>query len=324
MNSAIFRGNKTSRRREEYVRSLNFLILLLVALSWGSGFLFIKIMVEEVPPFASAFLRVFLALAFLLPAYRILGHKTKIPREARLGVWSAGTFMFAFPFLFLFWGEKYISAGLTGVLQGTITLWTLLIASVFFREQEEITKEKALGIFLSLGGLLIIFLPKIHFAGEVSELYGLIAVSLATLCYGIGANMNRYLFSKYEGLHLHANLIHQLFSGGLILLVAWISTEPLHSLGEILNNSRLLGSALFLGIVSTGGAYLGLYHLIKTWGSVRAISASYLVPLVALFIEFLYNHSIPSLEEILGVSFILSGVLTIQSKNLVAKFLKKT
>ena len=293
---------------------MNALIYFFIAFSWGTGFLFVKILSEGVPPVTSSFLRVFFALLFLLPCYKILGKKAILPKGSHKKVWLTGILMFALPFYFLFVGGKLISPGLAGIVQGMITVWTLIFGVIFLPQEEPLSKGKVLGVSLGLLGLGFIFAPKIEIQGELNEILGITAILAATMGYGGAAILNRSIFSKFPGVTLHASLIHQLAAAAGALLLASLLLDPFGSFIQAYSNFKFLGSALFLGIASTGLAYLGLYHLIKEWGSVKAISTTYLVPFIAIASEFLYEKTIPNSHELVGAAFILSAIFLIHKK----------
>lgn len=99
---------------------------------WGSSFLWIKIALQEVNPFMLVFFRVLFASTGLT-AYFIF-----LRRKLNLHSWwvfaFVGFFNVAFPFALISWAETHISSGLASILNSTVPLFTMVIASFFLRK----------------------------------------------------------------------------------------------------------------------------------------------------------------------------------------------
>ncbi|SNZ19563.1 DMT family transporter [Cohaesibacter gelatinilyticus] len=104
-------------------------LLALLALLWGSSYLFIKMAVTEIPPITLIALRVFGAAVFLIIVMRI--RSEKLPRDSKtwrmlflqaifnsIGAWSV-----------LAWGQQYVDSGLASVLNSTSPIFVFLITA---------------------------------------------------------------------------------------------------------------------------------------------------------------------------------------------------
>ena len=103
-----------------------YALLALLALLWGSSYLFIKIAVAEIPPISLIALRVVIDGAFLLVVMR--WRSEKLPRGSRtwgqllvqsflngIGAWTV-----------LAWGQQYVDSGLASVLNSTSPIFVFL------------------------------------------------------------------------------------------------------------------------------------------------------------------------------------------------------
>ncbi|MBI4126394.1 MAG: DMT family transporter, partial [Deltaproteobacteria bacterium] len=294
----------------------NILSFLLLGTFWGGSFVAIKIAVGVTPPIFAALLRVTLSLVFLLIIFRLWGKPTTIPPKARLRVWTAGLFLQGLPFLLLFWGEKSVTPGIAGILNGTTALWTFLLAAIFFRHTEHISIQKLIGMMIALTGLVIIFWPKIFLPTVHPEVLGTLAVTGMALCYGIGTVMSRALLASRFTIPQSAMIIHQHFSSLLLLFVATIVFEGVPNVAPFFHSWRALTAVLYLSLCSTAIAWIIFFSLLGKLGSVRTSSITYLIPLVAVLGDFLYFGRIPAGHEVIGALTILAGVALIQLKNL--------
>jgi drug/metabolite transporter (DMT)-like permease len=75
-----------------------------------------------------------------------------------------------------------------------------------------------------------------------------------------------------------------------------------------------LGTIIGLGLFGTGLAFILYYYLIEHLGAVRASSATYLPPIVALLIGFFIVGEDIDLIDLMGTVLILFGVYVINRK----------
>ena len=116
----------------------NFLWLILMAVLWGPSFLFIKVAVEDIPPFTLVLGRVGIAALLLYLVLRLRGRH--LPKLGR--IWRhfavVGFFSNALPFVLFSWGEIHIASALAAILNGTTPLFTILLAH-FFTTDDRLT-----------------------------------------------------------------------------------------------------------------------------------------------------------------------------------------
>jgi len=132
------------------------LVWLLLCGIWGSTWLFIKLGLEDLPPFTFAGIRFVIAslMLFSLVAVRRLSLPRK--RSDWFLLASTGVLAFCINYGLLFWGEQYISSGLAALLQATIPVFGLVIAH-FYLPGERMTLPRVIGIVMGLAGVAVIF-----------------------------------------------------------------------------------------------------------------------------------------------------------------------
>ena len=114
-------------------------MLVLLALIWGSSFMFIKVAVRELDPATLVFGR--LGLAALVLGVVVLARSSagerREPSCARTGLRCVvvGLLNTAVPFWLLSWGETRIDSGLASIIQASVPIFNALLAFGFFREQ---------------------------------------------------------------------------------------------------------------------------------------------------------------------------------------------
>lgn len=284
-------------------------LFLLLAAFWGGSFVAIKLVVTVLPPVFGAALRVAVALGALGAWFRWEGRRVDVPGEIRRRMWLAGLFAQGFPFALLFWGEKRIAPGLAGILNGTVPLWTFLLGRAA-GSTEPFTPRRAAGLALGFAGIAVICAPLTSFAGRPGELAGAGAVLLMAACYAVGSLLTRRLLSGAAD--FHANLLHQHCASAVFLLALSALLEPWPAPAALLASGRAIPSILYLGVCSTAIAFLIYFHLIRSWGAVRASAVTYVAPVFAVFWDYVFFGNALGGWELAGVAAILSGVVLLQ------------
>lgn len=284
---------------------LHIVSYLLIALFWGGSFFSIGIAVKHWPPFFSAFVRVF--SAFLLISIYLLLKKKLAKPTVWLQAMGIGAFLMGVPWLFLFWGEKYVQPALAAILNSTVPIFTVLLFPLL-TPQEKLSRHKWLGVLLGFGGVVVIFGPEI--TTDLSlHLLGMGAILVMAICYAIGLLWMRRIAGQITN---PLSLFYQAFGGSLILGVSTLLVEIPYQ--PIAFSWPALLATLYLGIFSTAAALLLFFGLIKDVGSVQAAAVTYLVPLTAIVLDFFFWEKFIHLYQAAGACVILLAVFLINQR----------
>ncbi len=168
------------------------IVWLILSLIWGSTWLFIKLGLEDLPPFTFAGVRFVIAAAALLVVIAV--RRVPLPRERRdwLLIALTGVLAFTVNYGLLFWGEGRTSSGLAAILQTIIPAFGLGIAH-FYLPDERITPWKIGGLALGIAGVVLIFSDQASAEGK-SALAGSAAIVTGAFCRGLsGVEISRAL-----------------------------------------------------------------------------------------------------------------------------------
>ena len=290
---------------------MNLLLFSLLASFWGGSFVAIKASLESFPPLFSASLRVLTALTAIAIIYKLMKIDTKIPKKDKVLCYVLGFFSISLPFSLLFWGEQFVEAGIAGVINGTTPIWTFLSAYFVFQTEKNSVKTTLAGIFTSFLGIYLIFSPKIEFGTSSQEIYGIIAIFGMAISYGIGGNLAKKIMSNPAVTPKKA-IYHQHVSAAVVLLTASLSFEwqQIFAVKEIPLKASL--SLVYLGVCSTAIAYIILFHLVNKWGTIKAMSVTYLIPVMALIFDYLLYGNVLLPIQFAGVVVVSLGLLILQ------------
>ena len=275
-------------------------LLLFVAAIWGASFMFIKVAVGELEPTTLMALRLLLSAA---PLFVVLAVRRGLAAASRdVGaVWRAalvlGIVNSAVPFTLIAWGEKHVDSGVAAIVNSTVPIFVALLA-IRFRESERVSGLRLAGVLLGLVGVAVL-------AGGQPEggslaVAGTLACTAAAFLYAVGALYGQTKMERVDALTL---LTASTLAGGLFLLPAGALQAP----GE-LPSGEVIGSVLALSLLATVVGLLVYYHLLATYGSLRASLVVYLIPPSALVYGALLLDEEITLAAAAGLALILVGV----------------
>ncbi|MFJ5829300.1 DMT family transporter [Streptomyces sp. NPDC093089] len=270
-----------------------------LALLWGSGFLWIKISLNEgLTPGWITLVRCLLGAGVLLAlAY---GAGQRLPRDrgtwARLAV--AALFCNALPFLLFSVGEQTVDSGVAGVLNATTPLWSLLIGLGLGTERP-LPATRLTGLVLGFAGVLLIFAP--WSAGS-----GLMSLGALAL---LGASASYAVAFAYMARHLTGRGTAPLALSAAQLLTATALSAPALTTGgaPTATWTGILAVAV-LGVFATGLTFHLNYRMIAEEGPTSAATVGYLLPVVSVALGALVLDEPLTARVVTGMAVVLAGV----------------
>ena len=267
--------------------------IVLLAMIWGSSFLFQRIAVPEVGPGVVAFGRLALAAVALVLLLRLRGGSLEWRRLWREYL-LLGAFNSALPFFFFAYAAGHLPAGYLAVLNATVPMFTVLLAWSTTGAQP--TASKLTGVVVGISGVAVLA----GFGGVAlgwSTLASFGAGLGAALCYAYAALRSRRHLANADPLAAAAGSL----LGATAVLVPLVAfTLPTH-----LPSQSAVLSMLMLGLVCTGLAYVLYFWLLRHAGSERAVTVTFLVPVFAQLWGAMFLHETLTPASAFGFSLVL-------------------
>jgi len=283
---------------------MNLLLLVVLGSLWGSSYLFIKIVVGEVPVMTLVAGRLTLAAAIMWGI--VLASRQAIPRGRSL--WGAYTVMGflngLLPYGLITWGEQYIPSGLAALLQATMPLFTVIMAHFLIRA-ERMTVFSALGVGAGFGGVVLLMLPDLR-QGLQASLLGQLAIVGSSVSYAGAAIFARRRLRDQPAL---LSTLGQLTMGAALTLpLALIIDRPFNLSPSL----PALGAWMSLAVLGTVIAYVIYYALIERTSATYTSMVTYIIPVVGLILGALILDEILTATVLGSAALILLGVLLVR------------
>lgn len=284
---------------------LPWLLLLILALIWGSSFILIKKGLTEFSPIQVGCLRIATAFLIFLPI--TIYNAKNLPWKRWRWLMLGGFLGSFFPSLLFSWAGAHLPSSISGTLNALTPLITFGIGIVFFHST--IGKWKIAGLLFGLLGALLLALQKGGFADGINPY--VIPVFIATIFYALNANLLKFKLGDLKPLVVAT--LSLTLAGFFPFLILLFDTD-FHA--KLLNGAtHTLGfwSVIFLGASSTALANVLFNKLIQVSSPVFASSVTYLMPVVAIVWGLLDSETINSIQ-LVGLSGILLGVYLVNFK----------
>ena len=278
----------------------NWILLILLGSVWGSAFMFIKISADDFGPILLVNLRLLLAgalfLPFLLQKKYLAYFKSHFP-----GIFILAIFSNAFPFTMFSYASLGATSNMLGILNGTTAFMTMVVA--YFWLKESITPKQIFGIILGFLGILVLVNPANGSATLGASGFALVGA--------LSYSFSGVYIQKYQ---LNANKFVLI---GWAMLFGGLFLTPLSffNLPDQMPDNSAIAALLWLGIVSTGIAYLGYIRLIEQIGAVRTSTVTYLLPVFSIIWGSIFLQEKITWIIFGGFIFVMIGMYFANNKN---------
>ncbi len=277
------------------MRPQDLLELMLLSVLWGAAYLFMRAAVPAFGPAPMIALRFGIAVALLMPLLLWRGDVALLYSKPR-PMLLVGLFFTALPFMLLGYASQHITAGLVAVLNATAPLFAALIAH--FALKEHLGRWRGIGLVIGFAGVALLTAGSVSFKSG-DGLLAVAAVLACSLSWGMGANYTRKHLSSIDAL---AVTVGTLAVAGLFLApwawASWPAQPP---------SARAWAEVVFLGAASSGLGYLMYFRLLRRIGPVRAMSVTFLNPVVAFVGGAAYLGEGVTLQMLGGGAVVLLG-----------------
>lgn len=272
------------------------------AVFFGTSVVATRFVVTQVDPLSLAFLRYVIACLCFIPITRQFATASYSRRDLvairALGVMFFGIFPWTFSAAL-----TYIPSSRVAVELAAMPLLTLLVSRA--RGYDQITAPKLIGQLLAFIGLWIALRPTSATPTGASNAWiGDVLIGVTALCGATFNVFSRPFLQRYPSIHVTSL---SMFAGVVFLTPFAVTQTIRHGLPAFTSSGVL--AVLFLGVL--GGAVgfgLWIWALERSTPSRVAVFIT-LNPITAVFLGAVLLHEEISARLIMGLIFVLSGIL---------------
>ena len=279
-------------------KTIDVLLLILLGAIWGSAFFNIKIATYSFGPVTIAFLRVFFgAIPVLLLCYF---KNIKIEAFSKDWHWFAmiGFINLVAPFFLIAYGVKSVQSNLAAILMSTTPLSSTVLGH-FYTTNEKFNFIKTFGILIGFSGILYLFSDNLLI--DENNFLSALLILLGSTCYVIGGVLTLKISKKKN-----ENVTGSILIWATIILIPLVSfIEQPWNLTPRLDSTI---SVIYLGLVSTGIAWLLRFRILVNNGLIFQSQVSYLIPIFGTILSYIFLKELITTKVLISLIAVSVGI----------------
>jgi drug/metabolite transporter (DMT)-like permease len=277
---------------------IDYLLLTFLALIWASAFFNIKIATYSYGPVTIAFLRVFFGAipVLILCSYK----KIKIEAFSKDWHWFAmiGFINLVAPFFLIAYGVKLVQSNLAAILMSTTPLSSTILGH-FFTKNEKFNFVKTFGILIGFSGIIYLFSDNLLI--NDSNFISALLILLGSTCYVVGGVLTLKISKKKN-----ENVTGSILIWAVIILIPLVCfIEKPWTLNPSIESTV---SVIYLGVVSTGLAWLLRFRILKNNGLIFQSQVSYLIPIFGMILSYIFLKEMITPKILVSLAAVAVGL----------------
>ena len=277
-----------------------WVLLTILGALWGSAFMFIKVATPEFGPVALVNSRLIIASFIFLP---ILLQKKYI--HLLSPIWKQVLVLAilnnAIPFTLFSFASFGADSNILAILNATTAFNTMIIAYIWIGEN--VSFKQLFGLLLGFIGIFILVNPQNSETTLISSMSALLAS----------------FFYSYSTVYIQRQSVNAnkmvLIGWSIIFSAVIMFPVTIFYLPDTIPSISAIGSAIWLGAISTGIGFLGYVRLIDKIGAVKTSTVAYFLPVFGIIWGAIFLDEIISSTIIIGCLIVLIGIYFANSNN---------
>ena len=277
---------------------IDYTLLTLLALIWASAFFNIKIATYSFGPVTIALLRVFFGAipVLILCFYK----KIKVEAFSKDWYWFAiiGFINLVVPFFLISYGVKSVQSNLAAILMSTTPLSSTILGH-YYTKNEKFNFTKTIGILIGFAGIVYLFSDNLLI--NESNFFSAILILVGSTCYVIGGVLTLKIKEKKN-----ENVTGSILIWAVIILIplSFFIEKPWTYNPSIQSTI----SVIYLGLVSTGIAWLLRFKILVDNGLIFQSQVSYLIPIFGTILSYIFLKELITVKVLISLIAVVIGI----------------
>ena len=288
---------------------IDYSLLVFLALIWSSAFFNIKIATYSFGPVTIAFLRVFFgAIPVLLLCYY---KGIKVEAFSKDWHWFAmiGFINLVAPFFLIAYGVQSVQSNLAAILMSTTPLSSTVLGH-FYTKNEKFNFIKTFGILIGFSGIIYLFSDNLLI--DENNFFSALLILLGSTCYVIGGVLTLKISKKKN-----ENVTSSILIWAVIILIPLVSfiEQPWNVVPRL--DSTI--SVIYLGLVSTGIAWLLRFKILVNNGLIFQSQVSYLIPIFGTILSYIFLKELITIKVLISLIAVSVGIYFVRKADIKTK-----
>ena len=277
---------------------IDYFLLTILSVIWASAFFNIKIATYSFGPVTIAFLRVlFGAIPVLILCYF---KNIKVEAFSKDWHWFAiiGFINLVAPFFLIAYGVKSVQSNLAAILMSTTPLSSTVLGH-FYTKNEKFNFIKTFGILIGFSGIVYLFSDNLLI--DENNFLSALLILLGSTCYVVGGVLTLKISKKKN-----ENVTGSILIWAVIILIPLVSLieQPWNVTPRL--DSTI--SVIYLGLVSTGIAWLLRFRILVNNGLIFQSQVSYLIPIFGTILSYIFLKELITTKVLISLIAVCVGI----------------
>ena len=277
-----------------------WILLTFLGALWGSAFMFIKVATPEFGPIALVNARLIIASFIFLPIL-LRSKYIHLLKPIWRQVLVLAILNNAIPFTLFSYASFGADSNILAILNATTAFNTMIIAYIWIGEN--VSLKQLFGLLLGFIGIFILVNPQNSETTLISSMSALLAS----------------FFYSYSTVYIQRQSVNAnkmvLIGWSIIFSAVIMLPVTIFYLPDTIPSISAIGSAIWLGAISTGLGFLGYVRLIDKIGAVKTSTVAYFLPVFGIIWGAIFLDEIISPTIIIGCLIVLIGIYFANSNN---------
>ena len=277
-----------------------WILLTFLGALWGSAFMFIKVATPEFGPIALVNARLIIASLIFLPIL-LRSKYIHLLKPIWRQVLVLAILNNAIPFTLFSYASFGADSNILAILNATTAFNTMIIAYIWIGEN--VSLKQLFGLLLGFIGIFILVNPQNSETTLISSMSALLAS----------------FFYSYSTVYIQRQSVNAnkmvLIGWSIIFSAVIMLPVTIFYLPDSMPSISAIGSAIWLGAISTGLGFLGYVRLIDKIGAVKTSTVAYFLPVFGIIWGAIFLDEIISSTIIMGCLIVLIGIYFANSNN---------
>ena len=215
------------------------------------------------------------------------------------------------PFFLISYGVKSVQSNLAAILMSTTPLSSTILGH-FYTKNEKFNFIKTFGILIGFSGIIYLFSDNLLI--DDNNFISALAILLGSTCYVIGGVLTLKISNKKN-----ENVTGSILIWAIIILIPLASfIEQPWSLKPSMGSTI---SLMYLGVVSTGLAWLLRFRVLKTNGLIFQSQVSYLIPIFGMILGYIFLKELITSKVVVSLLAVLVGLYFVKKGDIKKNYL---
>ncbi len=286
-------------------RTKLILNLISVYLLWGSTYLFIHFMTENMPPLYMAGCRLLTAGLIMYPVARLTGH-ARPNRQEWFSAGLIGVLLLTIANGGMTMALQYIPTGVAALLGGMLPLFIMTLNWLSFSKVKP-TRLALAGLAVGLVGIGLLVKPGGFQATSADSWLGIIIIIFCNFSWATGT----LLSGKLKLPDQIVSIAVQMLVGGGVLLLVSLLVEPVTILSISHAPTKAIGALIYLIIFGSLIGFSSYAWLARNAPPQLLSTYAYVNPVVAMLLGWAFAGEALTGQSLISALIIVAGVVLI-------------